>query len=111
MPDQSTSTAHGVTSFGFSDVRDYIEKITNAIWNGPDRDPELVRRYYGPATPIQTDNGDVIGAEQVTANTHARLRAFPVPRGPVPSGTGPVVSLRRAGEIRTPDLLTPSQAR
>jgi len=77
MPDQSTSTAHGVTSFGFSDVRDYIEKITNAIWNGPDRDPELVRRYYGPATPIQTDNGDVIGAEQVTANTHARLRAFP----------------------------------
>lgn len=71
------ASATGVRPYGFADVTDYIERITYAIWNGPDRDPELVRRYYTPTTPIHADGGDIVGADAVTANTLARLRAFP----------------------------------
>jgi predicted ester cyclase len=67
----------GVRAYGFADAPDYIEKITYAIWNGPDRDPSLVARYYGPDTPIHMDGGDLYGADAVVANTEARLVAFP----------------------------------
>ncbi|NYI78898.1 ester cyclase [Nocardioides panzhihuensis] len=62
---------------GFTDACDYIEKVTYAIWNGPERDPELVRRYYGAQTPIHADGGDLVGADRVLQNTVARLRTFP----------------------------------
>lgn len=71
------ASATGVRPYGFADIADYIERITYAIWNGPDRNPELVRRYYTPTTPIHADGGDLVGADAVTANTLARLRAFP----------------------------------
>ncbi|TDD86839.1 hypothetical protein E1293_08855 [Actinomadura darangshiensis] len=67
----------GVRPFGFADAPDYIEKITYAIWNGPDRDPGLIARYYGAGTPIHMDAGDLRGADAVIANTEARLTAFP----------------------------------
>ncbi|WP_433136207.1 ester cyclase [Actinomadura nitritigenes] len=67
----------GVRSFGFADAPDYIEKITYAIWNGPDRDPGLIGRYYGADTAIHMDGGDLCGADAVIANTEARLVAFP----------------------------------
>lgn len=76
-PSLSDRSSPGVTSHGHRDVSDYIEKITYAIWNRPGRDPELVSRYYGPSTTIQTDGGDILGAQQVIDNTQARLRAFP----------------------------------
>ncbi|MGW2346523.1 ester cyclase [Streptomyces sp. NPDC001661] len=67
----------GVQPYGFTDAPDYIEKITYAIWNRPERDPELISRYYGPDSPIHMDSGDLRGADPVIANTHARLQAFP----------------------------------
>lgn len=67
----------GVRPYGFADITDYIERITYGIWNGPDRNPELVRRYYTATTPIHADSGDIEGADAVTANTRARLLAFP----------------------------------
>jgi predicted ester cyclase len=41
------------------------------------RDPALCETYYGPAAVIHTDGGDVVGGPAVTANTRARLVAFP----------------------------------
>jgi len=53
---------------------------------------------------------DVVGGIMlgVSFATHPN-GAIPLENGETPAGAG--VSFRRAGEIRTPDLLTPSQAR
>lgn len=67
----------GLHEYGFRDAEHYIEDITYAIWNCPDRDPELIRRYYGADTQIHTDAGDTVGAAAVIANTEARLETFP----------------------------------
>jgi predicted ester cyclase len=58
-------------------VEDFIARVTYAIWNQPDPDPELVRRYYGPDTVIHADAGDLAGADAVVASTRERLQAFP----------------------------------
>lgn len=76
-PAAGPASEPGVRAYGFADITDYIERITYAIWNGPDRNPGLVRRYYTATTPIHADGGDLEGAEAVTANTRARLLAFP----------------------------------
>jgi predicted ester cyclase len=59
------------------DLARFIEDITYRIWNGPRRDPGLCETYYGPDAVIHTDGGDVVGGRAVTANTRARLVAFP----------------------------------
>lgn len=67
----------GLRPYGFRDPVDYIERITYAIWNLPDPDPTLIRRYYAPDTAIHLDSGDLVGDERVLANTEARLRSYP----------------------------------
>ena len=59
----------------FSDIVDYILRITYWIWEG--NDPELVHRYYTNDCFIHTLSGPIIGAETVVANTAATLEAFP----------------------------------
>lgn len=72
-----TRSPQGVVPYGFDGPVDYIERITNDIWNLPQRNPELIRKYYSPATAIHTDAGDLTGDEIVIANTLARLRSYP----------------------------------
>ena len=59
----------------FSDIVDYILRITYRIWEG--NDPGLVHRYYTDDCLIHTLSGPIIGAETVVANTAATLEAFP----------------------------------
>lgn len=59
----------------FSDIVDYILRITYRIWEG--EHPELVRRYYTDDCIIHTLSGPICGAETVVANTAATLQAFP----------------------------------
>ena len=59
----------------FSDIVDYILRITYRIWEG--NDPELVRPYYTDDCLIHTLSGPIVGAETVVANTAATLEAFP----------------------------------
>ena len=59
----------------FSDIVDYILRITYRIWEG--NDPELVHRYYTEDCVIHTLSGPIVGAETVVANTAATLKAFP----------------------------------
>jgi len=59
----------------FSDIVDYILRITYRIWEG--NDPELVHRYYTDDCVIHTLAGPIVGAETVVANTTATLKAFP----------------------------------
>ncbi|MET3165299.1 UNVERIFIED_ORG: putative ester cyclase [Arthrobacter sp. UYEF10] len=72
-----TPSPHGLRPFGFDGPVDYIERITNDIWNLPGRDPDLIRRYYAPDTAIHLDAGDLLGDEVVITNTHARLHTYP----------------------------------
>lgn len=72
-----TRSPLGVVPYGFDGPVDYIARITNDIWNLPQRNPELIRKYYSPATAIHTDAGDLTGDEIVIANTLARLRSYP----------------------------------
>ncbi|WP_028278436.1 ester cyclase [Arthrobacter sp. H5] len=67
----------GLHPYGFNGPVEYIERITDDIWNLPDRDPSLIRRYYAPHTAIHLDAGDLVGDELVIANTNARLRSYP----------------------------------
>ena len=59
----------------FSDIVDYILRITYRIWEG--NDPALVRPYYTDDCLIHTLSGPIVGAETVVANTAATLEAFP----------------------------------
>lgn len=72
-----THSPPGVVPYGFDGPEDYIEKITYDIWNLPQRNPELIRKYYSPQTAIHLDGGDLVGDEIVIANTLARLRSYP----------------------------------
>lgn len=72
-----THSPPGVVPYGFDGPEDYIEKITYDIWNLPQRNPELIRKYYSSQTAIHLDAGDLVGDEVVIANTHARLRSYP----------------------------------
>ena len=72
-----TQSPIGLRPHGFDGPVDYIERITDDIWNLPQRDPSLISKYYSPDTAIHLDAGDLVGAEVVIANTHARLRSYP----------------------------------
>lgn len=66
---------------GFAGPEDYVERITYLIWNRPLRRPQAVADYYSADAPIHLAGGDLVGADVVTANTLARLQAFPDFRG------------------------------
>ena len=59
----------------FSDIVDYILRITWRIWE--ERNVELCREYYTADCPVYTLAGVTIGAEEVTRATHATLAGFP----------------------------------
>lgn len=59
----------------FSDIVDYILRITYRIWEG--RQVGLCREYYTADCPVYTLAGVTIGAEEVTQATHAMLGSFP----------------------------------
>lgn len=67
----------GLRPFGFDGPVDYIERITYGIWNLPNRQLDLIRRFYSSSTAIHLDVGDLVGDDVVVANTSARLRTFP----------------------------------
>ena len=59
----------------FTDIVDYILRITYRIWEG--KQVGLCRDYYSEDCPVYTLAGYTEGAEQVTRNTLKTLSAFP----------------------------------
>ena len=59
----------------FSDIVDYILRITWRIWEG--RQVELCREYYTEDCPVYTPTGITIGAGEVVRATRAMLASFP----------------------------------
>lgn len=59
----------------FTDIVDYILRITERIWEG--RQVELCRQYYSDDCPVYTLAGYTHGAEVVTQNTWRTLEGFP----------------------------------
>lgn len=59
----------------FTDLTDYIIKITERIWER--RDIGLIRRWYAPDCVTHTSMGPIRGAEAVVAGTLDTLNAFP----------------------------------
>jgi predicted ester cyclase len=59
----------------FTDIVDYILRITYRIWEG--RQVGLCQDYYSEDCPVYTLAGYTEGAEAVTRNTIATLGAFP----------------------------------
>ena len=59
----------------FTDIVDYILRITYRIWEG--KQVGLCRDYYSEDCPVYTLAGYTQGAEQVTQNTVKTLSGFP----------------------------------
>ena len=59
----------------FTDIVDYILRITYRIWEG--KQVGLCRDYYSKNCPVYTLAGYTEGAEQVTQNTIKTLAGFP----------------------------------
>ena len=59
----------------FSDIVDYILRITYRIWEG--KQVGLCHDYYSEDCPVFTLTGYTEGAEEVTQNTLKTLAAFP----------------------------------
>jgi predicted ester cyclase len=59
----------------FTDIVDYILRITYRIWEG--KQVGLCRDYYSEDCPVYTLAGYTEGAEQVTQNTLKTLSGFP----------------------------------
>ena len=59
----------------FSDIVDYILRITYRIWEG--KQVGLCQDYYSRDCPVYTLAGVTIGSEEVTQNTLATLASFP----------------------------------
>lgn len=59
----------------FTDIVDYILRITYRIWEG--KQVGLCHDYYSEDCPVYTLAGYVEGAEQVTQNTMRTLSGFP----------------------------------
>lgn len=72
-----TGEAGGMRGFDpeFSDIVDYILRITYRIWEG--KQVGLCQDYYSEDCPVYTLAGYTEGAEQVTRNTLRTLSAFP----------------------------------
>lgn len=59
----------------FTDIVDYILRITYRIWEG--KQIGLCYDYYSDDCPVYTMSGITIGAEEVTQNTLTTLASFP----------------------------------
>ena len=59
----------------FTDIVDYILRITYRIWEG--KQVGLCYDYYSEDCPVYTLAGMTVGSEEVTQNTLATLSAFP----------------------------------
>lgn len=59
----------------FDDLRDYILKITEWIWEG--RSIDLIRDYYAEDCPVKTPAGAFSGVEGVIRGTLETLQEFP----------------------------------
>jgi predicted ester cyclase len=59
----------------FNDLPDYIEKITERIWEG--RGIGLIRRWYAEDCLIHTSMGPLKGVAAIVAGTFDTLNAFP----------------------------------
>jgi predicted ester cyclase len=59
----------------FVDLRDYIFKITEWIWEG--RGIDLIRDYYAEDCPVKTPGGAFSGVEGVIRGTLETLQEFP----------------------------------
>lgn len=68
---QPTQTMSG---YPYTDIVDFVERTTYIIWN--DKQPDLVHNWYLPETVIWTDGGDIVGEDDVTADTWERRRGF-----------------------------------
>ena len=83
MDAQHFDSAPGSTSSGamkgfdpeFTDIVDYILRITYRIWEG--KQVGLCRDYYSDDCPVYTLAGYGEGAETVTQNTLRTLGGFP----------------------------------
>lgn len=59
----------------FTDIVDYILRITWRIWEG--RQVDLCRDYYTEDCPVYALTGVTVGSEEVVQATHATLASFP----------------------------------
>ena len=59
----------------FTDLPDYILKITERIWEG--RRPDLIRRYYSERSVVRGPDAVVVGADGVVKTTLEMLHEFP----------------------------------
>ncbi|MBC6429097.1 MAG: ester cyclase [Cellvibrionales bacterium] len=59
----------------FTDITDYILRVTRRIWEG--KQVGLCLDYYSPDCPVYTLAGVTIGAAEVTQNTLTTLASFP----------------------------------
>ncbi len=73
-PGESTGNMKGFDA-EFTDIVDYILRITYRIWEG--KQVGLCHDYYSDDCPVYTLAGYAQGAEQVTQNTLRTLAGFP----------------------------------
>ncbi len=59
----------------FSDLPDYIIKITYQIWEN--KDVESIRDYYAEGIPVRSPDGVIYGPDVVVKATYATLNEFP----------------------------------
>ena len=59
----------------FTDLTDYILKITYQIWE--EKDVESIRDYYAKDIPVRSPSGVIYGPESVVEATYATLKEFP----------------------------------
>ena len=73
----ATGAPGNMTGFDaeFTDIVDYILRITYRIWEG--KQVGLIEDYYSEDCPVYTLGGYCEGAEQITQNTLKTLSGFP----------------------------------
>ena len=59
----------------FKDLKDYILKITDRIWE--EREVERIRDYYGEKPPVKTPTSVSYSVEDVISSTWDTLKMFP----------------------------------
>ena len=72
---EATSPAMAGFDAEFTDIVDYILRITYRIWEG--KQIGLCYDYYSSDCPVYTMAGITVGAEEVTQNTLTTLASFP----------------------------------
>jgi len=76
-PRNTDATSPAMAGFDaeFTDIVDYILRITYRIWEG--KQIGLCYDYYSSDCPVYTMAGITVGAEEVTQNTLTTLASFP----------------------------------